>query len=150
MAQYETSGDILDQVKRLAASEGLTEGGIMKALADAANTIRANERYQMSNEAFRREQFDWQKDTYDTQRKEQKDRQMLMDWITGLSGLGAFGKAEVPETYSLMPNKEGTMSRAMMSAKVPGQQNWLQAILSPLQKDNDWFKNLPFFGGGKI
>jgi len=127
MADYDDS--ILEKVKRLAMGQGLTEGGILKALAEAANELKRSD-YQFERRMGLEERQIKNQEAAATQAQEQ---QYIVNWITGLSGLGAFGKPGTPDVTTLKYDAAG---KPMGKETVQGQQgtpNWYQKFMNALQ-----------------
>ena len=116
--------DYLEQIKRMAQGQGFTEGGILKALADAANELKRSD-YQFERRMGLEERQIKNQEDAATQAQEQ---QYIIRWITGLSGLGAFGTPGASDVTTLKYDAEGKpIGKETVQGQL-GTPNWLQKI----------------------
>ena len=116
--------DYLEQIKRMAQGQGFTEGGILKALADAANELKRSD-YQFERRMGLEERQIKNQEDAATQAQEQQN---IINWITGLSGLGAFGKPGTLDTTVAKYDALGNRIGVDITKGTPGQANWLQKL----------------------
>ena len=117
--------DIMETIRRMSMSEGLTEGGIMKSLADAANQLKRSDSQFDRQMRFKEQQVE---DAY-TERKSAEEQNRMAQWVNVLmAGLKPFG---VPEQSMSMYDALGNpIGRKVTSEGVPnllsrwGQFDW--------------------------
>ena len=123
--------DYLEQIKRMAQGQGFTEGGILKALADAANELKRSD-YQFERQmGLQERQIENQEDAA----LKAQEQQNIINWITGLSGMGAFGTPGTPDVRTLKYDNEGHSIGSEVVKGTTGAPNWLSKIGS-----YDWGK----------
>jgi len=134
--------DYLEQVRRLSIGEGFTEGGILKALTDAANELK-REDYQFQS------QMDLKNKYYDLQEEQNRSAENTRNIginaaiFKTLSDLGMFGKPKIdPVMGSYMHPKLGVPVQYEAAPGSPAQGNWLQIMFGGI---NDMLKKQ---GGG--
>lgn len=115
---------ILEKVKRLAMGQGFTEGGILKALADAANELKRQD-YQFEKlYGLKERQVESQEDAA----LKAENQQNIMNWITGLSGLGAFGRPGTQDVSTAKYDVLGNRVGVDILKGTPGTPNWMQKL----------------------
>ena len=122
MSDYDDS--ILEKVKRLAQGQGLTEGGILKALAEAANELKRQDYQFGKTYGLQKRQIDIQEEAI----RNAQEQQNIINWITGLSGMGAFGTPKVIE--NVYDPITGIKKEIRSTGGTP---NWLQKLWGSTQ-----------------
>ena len=134
--------DYLEQVRRLSIGEGFTEGGILKALAEAANQLK-REDYQFQSQMNLKNKY------YDLQEEQNRSAEntrnigMSAGIFKVLSDLGMFGKPKIdPIMGRFMHPTQNVPVDYQVAPGSPEQGNWLQIMFGGL---NDMLKKQ---GGG--
>ena len=121
--------DIMETIRRMSMSEGLTEGGIMKALADAANQLKRSDSQFDRQMRFKEQQVE---DAYEA-RKSTEEQDRMAQWVNVLmSGLKPFGS---PEQFVKNYDAKGHFTGREVTAE--GVPNILQRLESSY-KGFDW------------